>query len=765
MIKETLKALAKIQDRYPILVILLVLTLTAFFGYYAVRIETDSSFNVMMREDSQGRTMERLLDAEFGGTDTLFVLAQIDADINDKTRVQDIRDPGVIKGLSELQRSLESETFVASTFSLANLFNMVYGRLPETLEESKQMIADFPPDIRDVYVGRFLSDDFNYQVIIVSVSVEDTPGFLQKIEDNAREKISQTPLPIGVKADLSGMPPLMNRILKYLINDNLITFVYAMIAVVIVLWIYFRSWRIAVFSAIPTIITLTWLAGTMYMIDMRITLMTASVGAMMIGISVDYAIHLTHRYHQGVQEGRKDPVEDTVVGIGAALFASVVTTIAGFLAMLLGLSPNSQTQGTVLAIGVAYAFIVSMLLLPPLMKLQRKHLYSKVDEALFKIIGRRETKRTGLINKFLAGLAGLQVRRPFFVVGLVVLGTILIIPGFAFVYTDFEGENWIPEGDDIFEGLMVIGTNFGGIDSMNLIFMADKSDEDYDPNFVHDLRDPRVMLPMASLDDVIRDIRWVDAVDSPSYDITNKLGRMPREFEEIKSIINENPDIRSKYNDDFSLVMYTLVFDGINRERYYELLREMDSVEFPKEVSVVPQGSVPEDIEFEQVMLGDTNKTTIVGFLFVIIIASLFYRSIVSGFLAFIPIIFAIIFTVGFMGYIDLPFNVLTTGMLAILMGMGIDFSIHLIHSIEEGMEEYKGDASKAFPHALTSTGQAISITTITTILGFLALSFATLVNTHRLGYTLAIGIGATFIACIIIVPTVLSIKYKWRSK
>jgi len=186
-------------------------------------------------------------------------------------------------------------------------------------------------------------------------------------------------------------------------------------------------------------------------------------------------------------------------------------------------------------------------------------------------------------------------------------------------------------------------------------------------------------------------------------------------------------------------------------------------VEFPKEVSVVPQGSVPEDIEFEQVMLGDTNKTTLVGFLFVIIIASLFYRSIVSGFLAFIPIIFAIIFTVGFMGYIDLPFNVLTTGMLAILMGMGIDFSIHLIHSIEESMEEYKGDASKAFPHALTSTGQAISITTITTILGFLALSFATLVNTHRLGYTLAIGIGATFIACIIIVPTVLSIKNKTR--
>jgi len=539
-----------------------------------------------------------------------------------------------------------------------------------------------------------------------------------------------------------------------------------MLGVFLLLWFYFKSYKIAFFSVIPVILTLTWLAGTLYLLDIRITIMIASIGAMIVGMSVDYAIHLTHAYHAGVQEGKPNATEHAVVGIGPALTASVATTLGGFLAMLLGLSPNSQIQGTVLALGIAYAFFITLVALPPLMVLQRKFVYSRLDEVVFKIRGKRElSSKKNILDKFLYSLAGVQARRPGLVLLVVVAATILIIPGFSLVYLDTEDENWLPEQDDVVDSLGELGTNFGGTESMNLLFRIDAGVGDFDPDSIRDLRDPRIIEPMASLDLAVEDLDWVDVVESPTNDIRAVNNNViPQEFENIKKVIEENPEIKGKYSSDFSLAKFTLRYDGIDRVRYFELLSEVDSISFPREVAVIPQGPVPEDIELEQMLTSDTTRTTSFGFLFVIVIASLFYLSIVAGLMAFIPIIIAVIWTVGLMGYINLPFTILTTGMLAILMGMGIDFSIHIMHSIKAAMKKF-GKLELAIPEALMSTGEAISITTMTTILGFMVLSLATLVNTRRLGWTLALGILATFFSCMLTVPAVMAIQYKFKQR
>ncbi len=163
IIPNILRKLSDLQERYAILFVLVVLTISSFFLYYGLRVETDSDFDVMFRDDSQAMILKRLIDAEFGGTDTLFILAKVNQDTNDKTRVQDIRHPDVIAGFRDLSISLKSETFTASVWSLADILEMVYGRLPTSLEESKWMIDNLPEDIKEDFLGMFLSKDFNFQ--------------------------------------------------------------------------------------------------------------------------------------------------------------------------------------------------------------------------------------------------------------------------------------------------------------------------------------------------------------------------------------------------------------------------------------------------------------------------------------------------------------------------------------------------------------------------------------------------------------------------
>jgi len=763
MIEKQLENLAKLQKKHPIPIILIVLTITLFLGYYALRVETDSSFDVLYREDSNTLTLKKLVSSEFGSTDSLFILVSIDNEVNDINRIQDIRHPDVLKAMVALQKSLETETSVHSTMSLAYGFLQMYGKLPETLEESKQMIDDLPEEVKEGPLNSMLSKDYSNALIPVSINLERKPGALERMEATAREKVAQTPFPIGVKATVTGMPILINRIMWFLINDNINTIGLAIIAVFIILWIYFRSYKIAFFSTIPIILTLTWLSGTLFLLDIKITMIIASVGAMMVGMSVDYAIHLTHSYHELVKRGDPKPVEKTVAGVGSALVASVATTIAGFLVMLFGSSPMALTQGKVLSIGIFYAFITTFIALPPLMILQRRFIYSKLDEVVFKIRGKQEEEKTNIIDIFLSKLALLQVRRPWIIIAIVVITTIVLAGGFGLVYMDTEGENWLPEEDDVVDSLFTMGYHFGGTESQNVLFMIENQPL-IDPNEIRDLRDPRILRPMSTLDNTLKELKWVDDIESPTMAIKEVSRRVPQDIETVKDLIEKNPQIKNHFNKDFSIALYQVKFTTADIPEYYELLREINSIPFPKEIKIIPQGGQADMIELDESLLGDTMKTTVIGFIIVIILAAIFYTSIVAGFLAFFPIIFAMMWTVGVMGYINLPFTVLTTGMLSMLMGMGIDFSIHIIHSIKDKIKEYNS-IEKAVPEALQGTGKAVAITTLTTVVGFLALSFAELVNTKRLGWTLAVGILATFFACILIVPAILTIQYRIQQR
>jgi len=755
--------LARLQQKYPLLIVLILLTVSAFFGYYAVRIETDSSFKVLFNKDSETIKLQELLSNTYGSTDTLFVLAQLDPDSNEKSGIKDIRDPSVMLAMKELARSLEEESSVESTSSLADILLMFYGRLPSDLAESKEMISGLPEFVRESYLGAFLSEDLTSQNMLVSVDIASKPGSVAKIEDIVNDKITETPFPLGVKATLTGLPVLINRLMNFIINDNIKTIFLAIAGVFLILWFYFRSYKIAFFSVIPVVLTLVWLSGTMYLLNIRITVMIASVGAMIIGMSVDYAIHLTHAYHEKVKEGEQKAAIRSVRSVGPALFASVLTTIVGFLALVLGATPNSQTQGTVLAFGIAYAFIITIIGLPALMVLQRKYVYTKLDEVVFRIRGKQDVqKKKSIIDRFLYYIARWQARSPVLVILFVVLITLLIIPGFGLVYLDTDDDGWVPDEDPVVQNLVELELQFGGTESMNILFQIDSSAGDFDAGAITDLRDPRVMIPMSRMDRVIEDIDWIDVVESPTNDIRQiNNNKVPQELDVIKNLFEDNPGLSEKYSEDYSLAKVTLRFDTIDRPEFFDLMREVESVSFPKEVKIIPQGGVPEDIELETMLGSDTMRTTGMGFVFVIVVASTLYASIIAGILAFMPIIIAVIWTVGMMGYINLPFTVLTTGMLAILMGLGIDFSIHLMHSIKEKMREFK-DIHLALPEALLSTGQAISITTITTVFGFMVLTFATLTNTKRLGWTLALGILATFFACILIVPAVMALQYKF---
>ena len=134
-------------------------------------------------------------------------------------------------------------------------------------------------------------------------------------------------------------------------------------------WVTLRQPVLAFIAVAPVVLVLIWVLGTMALIGIPYTLVTAIITALSIGIGVDYTIHVIHRYREEFAQLRnpEQAAIRTLATTGSALLGSALTTALGLGALVLSPTLASREFGITAAITIAYALIVSILLVPPAM--------------------------------------------------------------------------------------------------------------------------------------------------------------------------------------------------------------------------------------------------------------------------------------------------------------------------------------------------------------------------------------------------------------
>ena len=126
---------------------------------------------------------------------------------------------------------------------------------------------------------------------------------------------------------------------------------------------------LAIVAVVPVVFVLVCLLGTMALLDIPYTLVTAIITALSIGIGVDYTIHIIHRYREEFARSRtpEQAAVSTLATTGSALLGSALTTALGLGALVLSPVAASMQFGITAAIAIAYALVISVLLVPPAM--------------------------------------------------------------------------------------------------------------------------------------------------------------------------------------------------------------------------------------------------------------------------------------------------------------------------------------------------------------------------------------------------------------
>ena len=110
---------------------------------------------------------------------------------------------------------------------------------------------------------------------------------------------------------------------------------------------------------------------------------------MVIGIGIDFAIHIMNKFKNERKKGYdvEKSIEMAVVETGSALTFTSLTTIAAFLAFLSGQMPEMGRFGILMAIGISYSLIFSLMGLPALLVLEERIVYYFKNKLKFGVEG------------------------------------------------------------------------------------------------------------------------------------------------------------------------------------------------------------------------------------------------------------------------------------------------------------------------------------------------------------------------------------------
>jgi len=173
------------------------------------------------------------------------------------------------------------------------------------------------------------------------------------------------------RVGLTGSPLARREQLQATVDSMQISIPIAAAGAFVLLLLAMRSVRFAVVTIVPIGLVVAWLYGLMQVSGFGLNFVTATIGAVSIGVGIDYSIHMTERFREelGRARSREDALRRALDGTGVALVASALSSIVGFAIMGFAPMPMFATYGMLTAIMIFLALAASLAVLPSLLML------------------------------------------------------------------------------------------------------------------------------------------------------------------------------------------------------------------------------------------------------------------------------------------------------------------------------------------------------------------------------------------------------------
>lgn len=763
MKNATFRALARLIDlvlKHRVAVVSAILGLTCLMGYLAAQIEVKTVFSDLLPRNHPYVAVNNQFKQTFGGSNMVSIMLEVEQG--------DVFNMTVLKKVQQVTQALQKVEGV-DTYQIASLASKKMKEVrasTEGIESRPLMWPGLPKNAEEIATlreavlnnplvyGPYVSIDMR-ATLITADFIDGEVDYLKAYKQI--EEIAEQAKGDGVLVRVVGEPILYGLVNHYL-GETLRIFMVTVGALVLLLLLITRTWHGTILPLVTGLVSAIWALGAAKLMHFHLDPLVIVVAFLITAQAISNSVQLVSRFDDEVANGATSAAaaaRASLLNLFKPGMLAIVADAGCVLVVALTPIPMLEKISYIGTVWILSIMLSAMVLTPVLLSwcgVRRRYAHPiNVYPLLQKVLGLCATIVTSRLRfAVVAGAAVLFVVSGLYAFKLKVGDA---NPGSPILWPDSTYN----------QDATAINHKFQGSDRMFVVVAGKKEGALKEPAVLEGMErfqkymeaQPEVGGSI-SLADILPAVKRVVREGNPRYqelggnaDENGELvymfvsGADPGDMDRFADPQAKNGAVTLFFRDHQGETIRT----AIARVKEYVANNHLDDAEF-----LLAGGLVGVLAAVNEVILAGQIESIAFALLVLVICCMITYRSTVAGMFFMVPVLLSNTLTFSYMAWKGIGMNINTLPVVALGIGLGVDYSFYIVDGIREELHHHK-DVGRAIIKSIGTSGKGVLITALTLVTSVVLWSFSSLRLQADMGVLIAIWLFISAASALFLMP------------
>lgn len=558
----------------------------------------------------------------------------------------------------------------------------------------------------------------------------------------------------------SGLPYIRSALMTKVKHEMTLFCLLAVFVTAVILWLFFRSTVIVLFSLVVVLVGVVWSFAVMQLFDYHITMLSSLVAPLIMVIGLPNCIFLINKFQaEFAAHGNKiKALARTIETIGVTLFLANITTAIGFGVLYFTQSSLLVEFGVVAAISVMLTYLITLILVPIIL--------NQLPSPKPKHIKHQDGKR---INKILDTIDNLVQHHRTAIYTVSTVLTLISFWGMTFIDMNGYVVDDLPEKDPVYTDLKFFEKNFKGVLPFEIAIDTKKPKGLFENNAKALYKIKRLEKVFQEYPEFSKPISIVEGIKY-SYQAykggDGKYYKMPgvddlKELSDFSgSLTGQNNRLKNFIDSSKQVTRISYQSADVGSKRMKELMAEIkpkiDSIFEPSDYHIMFTGFSLNYLKSNDYLLSNLLESLVIEVVLIALVGIALFRSVRIIVLSKLPCLIPLVITAGVMGFADIRFKPSTILIFSIAFGISSDGTIYFLTKYRQELKKFGKSASAAISAAIHDTGLSMIYTSIILFSGFAIFTASSFGGTVALGVLVSLTLLLSMFTNLILLPAIL---------